>query len=155
MRNSARVRRESVHTRKSLLVRGADKKTVVQPANNMFHGMEMKSIAARQEALKEERRNRAPTIKVGMYSPNVWERDQDIITLRHLVNDSFRATWRTGMQAYIAGDWAKARGIFEKAVVMNAGGPNGQDGPAQFLLKRMEDLGNSPPADWEGYTWVV
>jgi class 3 adenylate cyclase len=155
MRNTARVRRESVHTRKSLLVRGADKKTVVQPANNMFHGMEMKSIAARQEALKEERRNRAPTIKVGMYSPNVWERDQDIITLRHLVNDSFRATWRTGMQAYIAGDWAKARGIFEKAVVMNAGGPNGQDGPAQFLLKRMEDLGNSPPADWEGYTWVV
>ena len=60
MRNTARVRRESVHTRKSLLVRGADKKTVVQPANNMFHGMEMKSIAARQEALKEETPEETP-----------------------------------------------------------------------------------------------
>ena len=81
------------------------------------------------------------------YEKGVWERDSDLIQLRHQVNESFRATWRTGIEAYISGDWPKAVNIFNttKSVVKKG------DGPSLFLLDLMEKSGNVAPKDWKGY----
>merc|ERR1712188_182623 len=109
-----------------------------------------KKIAEQQKAIKEQRRNVAPEIKVQSYDKGVWERDSDLIQLRHQVNDSFRATWKEGIEHYISGDWNKARSVFKLTLT---GTPN-NDGPSRFLLDMMDKLGGadgSAPADWKGY----
>ena len=112
-----------------------------------FNDIEMQKIADQQKRIQAEKKNKAPEIKVNHYEKGVWERDSDLIQLRHQVNESFRATWRTGIEAYISGDWPKAVNIFNttKSVVKKG------DGPSLFLLDLMEKSGNVAPKDWKGY----
>jgi class 3 adenylate cyclase len=88
-----------------------------------------------------------PTVVVSRYLESVWETDEDLVRLRHLVNDDFRRLWREGMVAYIKGDWTKAKAVFKETLRSS----NGEDGPSKFLVTLIEEHGGMPPRDWEGY----
>lgn len=53
----------------------------------------------------------SPTIVVPAYYPDIWVADEDLVELRHLISESFRAKWDVGIAAYVKGDWAKAREV--------------------------------------------
>ncbi len=112
-----------------------------------FNDIEMQKLHEKQRQLQEERKNKAPEIKVQAYESGVWERDTDLIQLRHKVNESFRATWRVGIEAYISGDWPKAQSVFNETLKIT----KGTDGPSLFLLALMEKNNFVAPKDWEGY----
>ena len=112
-----------------------------------FNDIEMQKISEQQKKLAEERKNKAPEIKVNAYEKGVWERDADLIQLRHLVNDSFRVTWSGGIQAYIDGDWSEAIRVFTQTLDIS----KGSDGPSKFLINLMNEHGGRAPADWKGY----
>ena len=118
-----------------------------QRRGSAFNDIEMQKISETQKKLQEERKNKAPEIKVNAYEKGVWERDADLIQLRHLVNDSFRVTWAGGIKAYISGDWAEAIRIFTQTLDIS----RGTDGPSKFLLELMNGHGGRAPADWKGY----
>jgi len=118
-----------------------------QRRGSAFNDIEMQKISETQKKLQEERKNKAPEIKVNVYEKGVWERDADLIQLRHLVNDSFRVTWAGGIKAYISGDWAEAIRIFTQTLDIS----RGTDGPSMFLLELMKGHGGRAPADWKGY----
>jgi len=68
--------------------------------------------------------------------------------LRPLISDAFRQQWDKGIQAYIKGDWQKARDIFHETVNL----PGGQeDGPSKLLIHVIDEDGGTAPASWAGY----
>jgi class 3 adenylate cyclase len=99
----------------------------------------------------EQEKDFAPDIRVPKYKQNVWERDADLIRLRHMAytNPEFRRTWDTGIAAYIAGDWPTAEHIFNDTLKLSGG----KCGPSKFLIKFMrgEEYGGIAPSDWPGY----
>lgn len=88
----------------------------------------------------------APVIVVPTYTQEIWVEDLDIMELRHRVNDSFRVIWAKGMEAYISGDWQKARDIFHETNQMS-----GSDGPSKFMIEEIDSHGGTAPHDWPGY----
>ena len=63
-------------------------------------------------------------------------------------SESFRQQWDKGIQAYLKGDWKKARDIFHETAVLPGGR---EDGPAKLLIRVIDDGGGSAPAGWAGY----
>jgi len=92
-------------------------------------------------------KNEVPEIVIKPYNVRMWEDDNELIQLRHLVNDSFRALWRDGIAAYIRGDWPKARDIFHETLKRT----NGEDGPSKNLIEVIDHHGGIAPQDWQGY----
>jgi class 3 adenylate cyclase len=101
--------------------------------------------AAALEAM--EKRKQTPTMTVPKYYEKIWVQDQDLIDLRHKVNDSFRVVWDEGIAAYIAGDWTRAKEKFEETNRMG----KGKDGPSKNLLDYMAEHGDAAPSWWKGY----
>lgn len=62
-------------------------------------------------------------------------------------NAKFIQIFKSGMKAYIAGDWKKAKTEFE-LVQTSKGSP---DFPTNSLLKVMQDYDFKAPSDWEGF----
>jgi len=91
----------------------------------------------------------APDIKVAKYKGNVWDKDADLIKLRHMVytNPDFRPMWDTGIAAYLAGDWPTAEHIFNDTLTLS----NGKCGPSKFLLGVIKSHGGIAPSEWPGY----
>jgi len=107
---------------------------------------EKKQELANLEA-RAQRAKQTPTVIVPKYTEEVWVKDQDIIDLRHKVNDSFRALWENGINAYIRGDWGKARDIFHETMRLS----KKKDGPSKFLMEIIDEHGGTAPQDWPGY----
>lgn len=101
----------------------------------------------KHERSKREMEEEKPTVVVAKYLETVWESDEDLVRLRHLVNDDFRKLWKEGMVAYIKGDWTKALAIFKETLRSS----DGEDGPSKFLVSVIEEHGGISPRDWEGY----
>lgn len=96
---------------------------------------------------REQRRKIAPNIVMPKYTQDVWTKDEDIVLLRHKVNDSFRALWENGIAAYIKGDWQKARDIFHETMRLS----KNKDGPSKFLMEIIDEHGGTAPHEWPGY----
>jgi adenylate cyclase len=58
------------------------------------------------------------------------------------VSNETIACYEAALEKLTAGDWSEARVILEKI-------PD-TDGPKQFLVRRMSELGSMPPPDWDG-----
>lgn len=95
----------------------------------------------------DEEMKKAPTIIVNKYTDKVWVEDEDLVALRHNVNDSFRSLWAVGIEAYIEGNWQKARAIFFETMLLSSN----QDGPSKFLITLIDEHGGDAPKDWPGY----
>jgi class 3 adenylate cyclase len=113
--------------------------------------VEVKDEGERAEEEDLERRRQkakeAPTLVVPKYTQEVWAKDEDIVELRHRVNDSFRALWENGIAAYIKGDWQKARDIFHETMRLS----KNKDGPSKFLMEVIDEHGGTAPPEWPGY----
>jgi len=96
---------------------------------------------------KEQKKKQAPTIHMKRYAQAVWVTDQEIGELRHKVNDAFRNLWEQGINAYIKGDWQKARDIFHETMRLS----RNKDGPSKFLMRQIDENGGTAPQDWPGY----
>ena len=112
----------------------------------------LEAAAAREEEqldleAKAQRARQAPTIVVARYTQEVWVKDEEIVELRHRVNDSFRALWENGINAYIKGDWQKARDIFHETMRLS----KNKDGPSKFLMEIIDEHGGTAPHEWPGY----
>ena len=88
-----------------------------------------------------------PVIIVPPYKTDVWETDADLVMLRHQISDSTRQLWATGMSAYVAGDWPKAKEVFLQTTTL----AGGSDGPSAFLLELIDSHKGKAPASWPGY----
>ena len=88
-----------------------------------------------------------PKIIIKPYKQAMWEEDNELVQLRHMVNDSFRALWREGMGAYLKGDWPKARDIIYECLRRT----NGADGPSKNLVAAIDAEGGAAPRNWPGY----
>ena len=53
--------------------------------------------------------------------------------------------YQQGLQSYKKGDWSQAIQAFERCIELNP-----DDGPSRVLLKRCQELRQSPPENWEG-----
>lgn len=103
--------------------------------------------AAAAAAAAEKKKDEAPVITIKPYTQDIWDDDDDLVDLRHRVNDAFRAIWADGMSAYIKGDWQKARDIFHETMRLS----NDKDGPSKHLIELIDEHGGSAPHDWPGY----
>ena len=99
------------------------------------------------EEKRLQKAREAPTLVVAKYTQEVWTKDEDIVELRHRVNDSFRALWENGISAYIKGDWQKARDIFHETMRLS----KKKDGPSKFLMEIIDEHGGTAPHEWPGY----
>lgn len=135
---------EKVNRRKSLTnTAPATKKSLSNSKSSTNRDVE----AAKDDDEESEDGDTKPTVIVKPYTKDAWETDLDLVRLRHLVNDAFRTVWKEGMQAYIKGDWQKARDIFHETMRSS----NAQDGPSKFLIKVIDEHGGTAPHDWQGY----
>jgi hypothetical protein len=99
------------------------------------------------EEKNAERSKEAPTIVVPPYTQQIWTEDADLVDLRHLITDSVRTLWDMGMEAYIAGDWSKAKQIFDETLRLT----KGKDGPSKALLAYIAEHDGVAPKSWKGY----
>jgi len=174
--DASRVRKHVAHPRapggaaglkqkmaSKLLAHAAKAKGGPQPTgHNQSHnvaGVALKGLAAKKakekadhdaadkRAHEEKMRNQPPVIATPPYNTGVWTTDEDLMELRHMVGDKFRSIWNDGINAYIKGDWRKARDIFHETSKMG----ERPDGPSQFLIELIDHHGGTAPSDWKGY----
>ncbi len=85
------------------------------------------------------------------YDVGIWERDQDLIQLRHLATSTFKETYRQGLENYLSGDWEKAREYFIKADSLMINSDSSGDGPSKTLIAYMRKRDFQCPHDWKGF----
>jgi len=131
---------------------GAAARMAMSPEEIAEEAEKKRAKAEAEKAQKAEasKRFETPTIALKEYHEDCWRGDPDLVDLRHRVNEKYRSTFHVGIEAYIAGDWEKAKSTFEhtKKLSLQTGAA---DGPSSFLLKFMEETNFVPPSDWEGY----
>lgn len=98
----------------------------------------------------DTKKESSPTITIPKYTEAVWVEDIEIVELRHKISDKFRTIWAGGVEAYVKGDWQKARDIFEQTLKMSSG----EDGPSKFLISIIDENQGAAPEGWPGYREV-
>ncbi len=98
---------------------------------------------------KDSKEELLPIITVPPYTHGCWERDPELILLRHVTYDNpkFRPLWDTGVAAYLSGDWPTAHHVFNDCLDLT----NGLDGPSKFLINVIDGSDGNAPDDWSGY----
>lgn len=147
-------RKSKDHGTNPVDIKSGNRRASTSPSNN-FQSVPLEEVdendaeaveaAAAVEAL--EKRKQTPTMTVPKYTEKIWIEDQDLIDLRHKVTDGFRIVWDEGINAYIAGDWAKAKERFDEVNRL----VKGKDGPSNNLLEYMGEHGYVAPSWWKGY----
>jgi class 3 adenylate cyclase len=92
-------------------------------------------------------------LSIANETSEVFEKDYDMITLRNHLPVGFKETFNEGLELYLQGDWATARGFFEKASQQMSQIPFFEkgDGPSNTLLRYMENHGWQAPSSWKGF----
>lgn len=70
-----------------------------------------------------------------------------MVNLRLHFRQRTRQRWEKGINSFIEGDWNTAAFQFKEILKMT----NGQDGPSQHLLNKMEMYSFKVPVDWQGF----
>ncbi|CAM9786642.1 unnamed protein product, partial [Phaeothamnion confervicola] len=81
-----------------------------------------------------------------------WNKDRQLVALRAHCTAAFYATFKEGIDAYIAGEWPRARESLERAddIMVQRKGPEG-DGPSKTILAYMRNREFQAPASWKGF----
>lgn len=117
-------------------------------------------------------------IESELYNQDIWNKDQDLCSMRQHVSDEFMKTFKAGKNLYLAGRWKDARIQLKKAdeimikTVMDGGylaydadefeyslskeekediRNKIGDGPSRCILAYMKRRGDTAPPGWEGY----
>jgi class 3 adenylate cyclase len=86
--------------------------------------------------------------ETGEQVPLNFEQDIDILSLRRGIDPEFFVLFDSGVKAYLAGDWQKAKNDLERADRLK--GDDG-DGPTQCLLSYMGNRNFVAPDTWLGF----
>jgi hypothetical protein len=62
-----------------------------------------------------ERTEDQADLEAEMYTPNIWDQDQDLRAMRQHVSDAFMDTYHLGVKQYLAGNWEEAYTNFQAA----------------------------------------
>mmetsp|Transcript_7346 Transcript_7346/g.9166 ORF Transcript_7346/g.9166 Transcript_7346/m.9166 type:complete len:915 (+) Transcript_7346:148-2892(+) len=90
-----------------------------------------------------------PEEDMEVYTPNIWDTDQDLRALRQHTTEEFDKIFKEGMNAYIQGEWEKARAAFENCNALKE--EIGGDGPSKTLLQFMDSHNFDCPPTWKGF----
>ena len=85
------------------------------------------------------------------YDYSLWDNDGDLIQLRKHATIQFAETFKSGVDAYLIGNWNIARQKLEEADRMMVNSDTGGDGPSRTLLNYMGLREWVCPSDWKGY----
>ncbi|GLE05797.1 hypothetical protein PINS_up014978 [Pythium insidiosum] len=86
----------------------------------------------------------------GMQQPVDFENDPEYVEIREGLEPAFLESAASAVEAYISGDWAKARHYLAHAQQIR---PN--DGPCKHLMGVLKENNFEAPADWKGYRFVA
>jgi hypothetical protein len=83
------------------------------------------------------------------YNASYWDDDDDLLALRSPYNAEFYSLFGDGINAYLAGDWTKARKQLETNLeqTQHLGG----DGPTKTILAYMANRDFVSPRNWHGF----
>jgi len=84
------------------------------------------------------------------YDASFWIQDEDLVQLRCLSTNEFKAVFSKGLEHYLAGNWLKARDYFQKANELMRESDMKFDGPSETLLNHMKSSEWKSPVDWKG-----
>lgn len=85
----------------------------------------------------------------GMQQPVDFENDPEYMEIREGLEPAFLESAASGVEAYISGDWPKARHYLTHAQQIR---PN--DGPCKHLLGALKEHNFEAPPDWKGYRFI-
>jgi class 3 adenylate cyclase len=159
-----------LHENEVVLERSPEEEEALERRAERFRkmGFETKDIPPYEEDDSEdEPDDNVYTGALGKYSPaaivfsrntmesqEIFERDTDLCILRNHANDeAFQSTFKSGIEAYLDGNWALGKTHLEKAnAMMKTLAPAlGGDGPCATLLEYMQEFGPEAPSWWKGY----
>jgi class 3 adenylate cyclase len=86
----------------------------------------------------------------GMQQPVDFENDPEYMEIREGLEPAFLESAASGVEAYLAGDWPKARHYLTHAQQIR---PN--DGPCKYLMATLKEHNYEAPSDWKGYRYVA
>jgi len=122
---------------------GGSNERAGKKASNVINFEDIEAAAAEKKRKMEE----APTIVLPDYTTERWTDDIELVELRWKISDKFRTIWADGVAAYVKGDWARARDIFQETMKLS----NNKDGPSIFLISVIDENHGKAPENWPGY----
>ncbi|TMW62301.1 hypothetical protein Poli38472_009794 [Pythium oligandrum] len=86
----------------------------------------------------------------GMQQPVDFENDPEYMEIREGLEPAFLESAASAVEAYISGDWPKARHYLMHAQQIRA-----NDGPCKHLMSALKEYNFEAPPDWKGYRFVA
>lgn len=86
----------------------------------------------------------------GMQQPVDFENDPEYMEIREGLEPAFLESAASAVEAYLAGDWPKARHYLAHAQQIRP-----QDGPCKHLMGVLKENNFETPLDWKGYRYVT
>jgi hypothetical protein len=117
-----------------------------QPMDLYTFDLKLETRDKSSNLFAQENHDRFAIVNCKSSDMSIFDVDQDLMALqRHLPVD-FLDMWQSVMDAYIGGDWPRAKATIDQVAVDF---PN--DGPSQVLLDVMSETDFVAPSDWKGY----
>lgn len=86
----------------------------------------------------------------GAQIPVDFENDPEYREIREGLEPAFLESAGSGVEAYLAGDWPKARHYLTHALQLRPA-----DGPCKYLMNVLKEGNFESPLDWKGYRYVA
>lgn len=86
----------------------------------------------------------------GMQQPVDFENDPEYMEIREGLEPAFLESAASAVEAYLAGDWPKARHYLAHAQQIRP-----QDGPCKYLMSVLKENNYETPQDWKGYRYLT
>ncbi|EGZ04617.1 hypothetical protein PHYSODRAFT_535993 [Phytophthora sojae] len=86
----------------------------------------------------------------GLQTPVDFENDPEYLEIREGLEPAFLETASSAVEAYLSGDWPKARHYLTHAQQIRP-----QDGPCKYLMGVLKSSNFETPRDWKGYRYVA
>lgn len=104
-----------------------------------------KFVNRKKEVFRNKRRNLKKKLEKDCLKPEVlFSSSKEINLMRKGFTAEFFKVFKTGIKAYIRGDWIYAKEMLEQAVAFK-----GKDGPSLAILAFMCEYDYKSPGDWE------
>ncbi|KAE9349070.1 hypothetical protein PF008_g7068 [Phytophthora fragariae] len=86
----------------------------------------------------------------GLQTPVDFENDPEYLEIREGLEPAFLEAANSAVEAYLSGDWPKARHYLTHAQQIRP-----QDGPCKYLMGVLKSNNFETPRDWKGYRYVA
>ena len=119
--------------------------SALKPAAESDKKLDMKKIRVLGRIARKKLNERA--IKGEYQISDLWEEDDDLLTMRRNVSRAFIKEFEIALQDYLDGKWTEAKAGFKRAMDLKGF----TDGPCQVLIDFINSEGGVAPTNWPGY----